>query len=96
MIANEVTDSKDPALEAELDRALAPYRDLVSAEDLAMLREELEEALTQHHVGKALMSASRPRAVTQQSGDRVVEGNNFGDENATQRAVGDDGRNGKP
>lgn len=64
----------DPDLEAEIERALAPYRDLLPPERLADFRAELEDALRTHHVGKRLLDATRPPPVVTRSGDRPVEG----------------------
>jgi hypothetical protein len=51
---------EDPTLEAELDRALAPYAELLPPEMLAHLREALGDALTTHPVGLSLLERVRP------------------------------------
>jgi len=60
---------QDPVLEAEIERALAPYKGLVPPEMLAVMRAELERALTQDAVGQALLKQARPAPVVDQSGD---------------------------
>ncbi len=50
----------DPALEAELARALDPYRDLLTPELQDELREILADALTTHPVGSRLLERLRP------------------------------------
>ncbi len=62
-------DADDPVLEAELDRALAPYRGLVSDEVLAQLRETLGDALASHPVGSLLLDRTRPPPVVVKSGE---------------------------
>ena len=64
----------DPVLEAELARALAPYRELLSPELLAELRETLADALTTHPVGSALLDWLRPAPVVARSGEVEKEG----------------------
>jgi hypothetical protein len=59
----------DPTLEAELDRALDPYRELVPPDLLAAMRETLADALTTHPVGARLLARVRPPPVVAQSGD---------------------------
>jgi hypothetical protein len=56
-------------LEAEIERALTPYRDLVTPELLEIMRGELERALTKDPVGQALLKQVRPPPVVDQSGD---------------------------
>jgi len=61
--------AKDPVLEAEIERALAPYIALVPSEMLAIMRAELERALTNDPVGQSLLKQVRPPPTVDQSGD---------------------------
>ena len=65
---------QDPVLEAELDRAIEPYRALLPPELLAELRESLADALTTHPVGRSLLDRVRPQPVVESSGPRPKEG----------------------
>ncbi|MBK8259621.1 MAG: hypothetical protein IPK82_44065 [Polyangiaceae bacterium] len=58
---------KDDFLEAEVQRALAPYRGRVSAQELAALEEVVRDTLANDPVAVNLLRAARPRAVPQQS-----------------------------
>ena len=64
----------DPALEAELDRALEPYRDLLEPDLLAAMRETLADALTTHPVGSRLLARVRPPPTVARSGDVEAAG----------------------
>lgn len=64
----------DPILEAELDRATAPYRDLLSAEALQDMRDALEAALLTSPVGMRLMAAVRPPPVVLSSDELERDG----------------------
>jgi hypothetical protein len=55
--------AEDPALAAEIDRALAPYVGLVDAETLGFMRAELATTLLSHPVGRRLLDRVRPIAV---------------------------------
>lgn len=57
--------ARDEVIEAEADRALAPYRGLLPAEALEDMREVLIEALTVHPVLSAYMERARPRVSTE-------------------------------
>lgn len=50
----------DPALEAELDRAMAPYEKLLSSAMAAAFRETLRDALLFHPVGRRFLNRVRP------------------------------------
>src|SRR5262249_41219548 len=52
--------SKDPVLEAELERALAPYRDVLPPDVLEEFRDALEDALNTHPVGSLLLKRLQP------------------------------------
>jgi hypothetical protein len=55
-------------LEAELERAIAPYRSLLAADVLVELRSTLALALATHPVGSAVVRRARPTGTVQQSG----------------------------
>lgn len=65
------TPLSDPLLEAEVERAVAPYRGKVSAEMLDHYRDRLREALLFHPVGRRLLNRVRP-VPTLQNSDNVV------------------------
>src|SRR5262245_2801914 len=67
--------AEDPVLEAELDRALRPYRDLLPPEMLRHFRETLADALTTHPVGSRLLERVKPPPVVAKSGDVDEDGN---------------------
>jgi len=66
-------EAKDPILEAELERALAPYRGVLPAEVLQEFRDALEHALTKHPTGSLLLARVRPRQAPDHS-DEVPTG----------------------
>jgi hypothetical protein len=68
------SEPEDPTLEAELDRALGPYRDLLPPELLEQLRETLADALTTHPVGVRLLERVRPPPTVVQSGEAEKDG----------------------
>lgn len=57
----------DPVLENEVERAISPYRGLVSPEVLLQMKERLREALLFHPVGRRLLNRVRPLPELQQS-----------------------------
>lgn len=72
----ETTAPVDPVVEAQLQRSLRPYVGRVPAKALAQMRARLEEALTTHPVGMALLDQQRERdpATVKISGDRPRDG----------------------
>jgi hypothetical protein len=76
-------DERERFLEETLDEAMAPYRNLVPATQLAVMRSTLREEMLADPTALRLLSAARPRAVPKQSGDVPVEGS------ATQDAARD-------
>lgn len=60
---------EDPALRAELERALEPYRELLPPEMLQHFRETLADALTTHPVAARLLERVRPQPVVVASGE---------------------------
>lgn len=64
---------EDPFLEAELDRALEPYRDLLSPEMLQDFRELLGDVLTTHPTASRVLDRTRPRVSPQRSGEGTKE-----------------------
>lgn len=67
-------DERDRFLEETLDEAMAPYRNVVPAAHLAVMRGVLREEMLADPTALRLLSAARPRAVPKQSGDVPVEG----------------------
>ena len=57
----------DPVLENELERAISPYRGVVSPEVLEQMKERLREALLFHPVGRRLLNRVRPLPALQNS-----------------------------
>jgi len=78
----------DPLLDAEVERAIAPYRGKVSGEMLAYYRERLREALLFHPVGRRLLNRARPVPALQNSDELVGRGPNAGQAAATPQAGG--------
>jgi|HubBroStandDraft_4_1064222.scaffolds.fasta_scaffold668387_2 hypothetical protein len=64
---------KDPLVEAQIERALAPYRGWPPAM-LATLREGLEEMYATHPTALALLEQLRDRAAPQRSGEVPIDG----------------------
>ena len=60
---------EDPALRAELERALEPYREVLPPEMLQHFRETLADALTTHPVAARLLERVRPPPVVDASGE---------------------------
>ena len=61
-----------PLLEAEVERALAPYRALLTPELLEVFRDELILALIEDPAGAALLQRVRPVAMVSVSGPRAI------------------------
>lgn len=64
----------DPITVAEVERALAPYRDLLPADALAQMREVLETALREHPVATRLARQLTPPPFVAQSGTIARDG----------------------
>ena len=64
----------DPHLDAEVERALAPYRGLLTDEHLAGMKEMLSHVLTTHPVGAALLDRTRPRTAPDRSAGQEKQG----------------------
>jgi hypothetical protein len=63
----------DANLEAALDEALAPYRDVLPAEELQSFRDILRDELSRHPVSATLLKQLAPPPVVQHSDDLVRE-----------------------
>ena len=61
----------DPELDAEVERALAPYSHLVPPDVLQTMRETLADMLVSHPVGAVLMNQSRQPTKHEPSGTRL-------------------------
>ena len=62
---------RDANLEEALDSALAPYRDVLSPEELERFRDILREELATHVVSATLLKQLAPPPVVQHSDDLV-------------------------
>lgn len=83
----------DPVVAETVERALDPYRALLTPEMLEVFRQELTEALTSHPVGKTLTSRVRERPVQQRSGDvETPEGEQRRDEQGDADEAGAGGK----
>lgn len=58
----------DPWVQAEVDKAMKPYKGRLPAEEIAWMRERLLEALATERVGRDLLRRARPRYV-EESGE---------------------------
>jgi hypothetical protein len=58
----------DPWVTARIDAAVAPYAKVLSAEQLAWMREQLAETLTTDEEAAKILSRAHPRVV-EQSGE---------------------------
>jgi hypothetical protein len=67
----DAAEKHDANLEAALDEALAPYRDVLPAEELQSFREILRDELARHPVSATLLKQLAPPPVVQQSDDVV-------------------------
>lgn len=65
---------RDEFFEAQVERALRPYRGRASAEELAALEEVVRDTLANDPVAVELLHAARPRATPQLSGDAQAPG----------------------
>jgi hypothetical protein len=70
--------SRDDFFEAQVERALRPYRGRASAEELAALEEVVRDTLANDPVAVELLHAARPRATPQFSGDAQAPGTSPG------------------
>jgi len=55
--------SADPWLKAQIDAAVAPYRDRLSEEEIAWMREQLAEVLAADPAASTLVRRARPITV---------------------------------
>jgi len=65
----DTASAREATMVEEVERALAPYRGLVSPPVLEAMRDELLSALREHPVAQRLVKQIAPSAVVQQSGD---------------------------
>ena len=68
--------SCDPFLEAEVERALALYRPMLTPELAEVFRDELILALVENPEGATLLRRVRPVAMVTQSGPQEIEHGN--------------------
>ena len=76
----------DPWVRARIDAALAPYHNLVSADDLAFMRDELAEVLVSDELAARALRRARPRDDVDVSGEAFVGGAST---NGRGKAVGE-------
>ena len=62
----------DPVLEAEIERAMRPYRSLLPPDMQDVFEDILVMAYTEHPVGRAILARLRPQRVTSESGPRAI------------------------
>lgn len=62
----------DPWIKARIESALAPYRDLVSPDDLAFMRDELAELLVRDTHAARTLRRAMPRENIDASGEAFV------------------------
>jgi hypothetical protein len=63
-----MSDPKEAQIEAQVERAMAPYRDMLPPEALAEMREMLSDFLATHPVAVRLMARLRPAPTVEVSG----------------------------
>lgn len=74
MASNDPDDWEDAFIEAQIERATAPYRDLLPPEALAEMAEVLGDLLATHPVPQRLLARLKPRKEVTASGDVDAEG----------------------
>lgn len=80
---------EDPWIRARIDAAVAPYRSLVSPDDLAFMREELAELLVRDEQAARTLRRARPRDDVNASGEAFVGRIGGAPANKSGRAVGE-------
>lgn len=83
--------AQDPAAQACIHQALAPYRGLLSAELLATMRGQLELLLGTHPDAVSLVASLRTRPATALSGT-LDRGDSAGDRDSAVQLSGTEGR----
>jgi hypothetical protein len=78
---------EDPFVAAEIDQALAPFRDALSPEDVDWLRTELARILAEDPAAREALRGAHPRVVDE-SGERVQPGAADGAAHAPPRSRG--------
>ena len=68
----EKSREKDAYLESIVERTIAPYRTLVTPEVLDLMREMVEESLTEDEIGLELLERARPRIAPDGSGVKPI------------------------
>jgi hypothetical protein len=79
----------DPWVQARIDAALAPYRNLVSPDDLAFMRDELAEVLVRDEQAARALRRARPRDDVDASGEAFVGRIDGAPTNGRGRVVGE-------
>jgi len=79
---------QDPWVKARIEAAVAPYRHLVSADDLAFMQDELAELLIQDERAARTLRRARPRENVDASGEAFVGRFVEASGNKPKRAVG--------
>ena len=79
----------DPWIKARIEAAVAPYRNLVSPDDLAFMRDELAEMLVRDERAARMLRRARPREDIDASGEAFIGGLVDAPSKKTGRAVGE-------
>lgn len=80
---------EDPWIRARIDAAVAPYRNLVSPDDLAFMRDELAEVLVRDERAARTLRRAKPREDVDASGEAFVGGSAASPMAKSGRAVGE-------
>ena len=79
---------EEATMQAEIELALEPYREIAPASLLATMRESLERALRTHPVPRKLLRAFAPRKDQVGSGEEPVGGADQGTDKADEEKDG--------
>jgi hypothetical protein len=86
-----MSDPEDPLLEAQIERAMAPYVGMVPPKALAEMREFVSDFLATHPVAVRLMARLRPPPTVDVSGPLGDQEDPADTEPATERKTGTGG-----
>ncbi len=81
---------EDPIIRAQVDRAVAPYREKLSAEAIEEMRNVLAVQLASHPVLSRMVQRVRPPPVVHRSDDILKEGEAAPDDAKTSTGTGGD------
>lgn len=86
-----MSDPEDPLLEAQIERAMAPYQRMLPPGALAEMRELVSDFLATHPAAVRLMARLRPPPTVDVSGPVEGQDDLAGAEPATDRKTGTGG-----